>query len=233
MHVARRPRAAVVVFPGSNCDYDTEHVLSEVVGFEAERVWHENRDFSRYSLIVLPGGFSYGDYLRAGAIAALSPAVHALPDYIEREQGFVVGICNGFQILTEAHLLPGALLRNTSGKFICETVWLRVETAQTPFTEAFEPGELVDLPIAHAEGRYYAPELVLQELRDQDRILLTYHGRNPNGSLWNIAGITNERRNVFGLMPHPERNAEPLLGSGVGRRFFEGLYRAARAAASP
>ncbi len=218
------PKAAVVVYPGSNCDYDTLWVLKEVVGVDAELVWHETKDLSPYSLVVLPGGFSYGDYLRAGAIARFSPATEALLEYAEKERGLVLGICNGFQVLTEAGLLPGALAKNTSRRFICRFVRLVVENAETPFTRLYEEGEEIELPIAHSEGRFYLPKGELESLEARRGVAFRYV-ENPNGSLNSIAGIVNERWNVLGMMPHPERNSEEVLGDASGRRLFLSIKR--------
>jgi phosphoribosylformylglycinamidine synthase len=216
-------RAAVVVFPGSNCDHDTYYVLKELVGVETDLLWYRQTQLDRYDLIVLPGGFSYGDYLRAGAIARFAPVVQALPEYIEKQRGIVLGICNGFQILTEAGLLPGALARNISQKFICKTVKLRVENNATPLTQLFRYGQIIELPIAHGEGRYVAPKDIIERLKRNRQILLTYYGENPNGSMENIAAIMDETGTVFGMMPHPERNSEKLLGTGDGLKIFQAL----------
>jgi phosphoribosylformylglycinamidine synthase I len=216
-------RAAVVVFPGSNCDHDTYYVLKELVGVETDLLWYRQTQLDRYDLIVLPGGFSYGDYLRAGAIARFAPVVQALPEYIEKQRGIVLGICNGFQILTEAGLLPGALARNISQKFICKTVKLRVENNATPLTQLLSYGQIIELPIAHGEGRYVAPKDILERLKRNRQILLTYYGENPNGSMEDIAAIMDETGTVFGMMPHPERNSEKLLGTGDGLKIFQAL----------
>jgi phosphoribosylformylglycinamidine synthase I len=216
-------RAAVVVFPGSNCDHDTYYVLKELVGVETDLLWYRQTQLDRYDLIVLPGGFSYGDYLRAGAIARFAPVVQALPEYIEKQRGIVLGICNGFQILTEAGLLPGALARNISQKFICKTVKLRVENNATPLTQLLSYGQIIELPIAHGEGRYVAPKDIVERLKRNRQILLTYYGENPNGSMENIAAIMDETGTVFGMMPHPERNSEKLLGTGDGLKIFQAL----------
>lgn len=218
------PKAAVIVYPGSNCDYDILWVLKEVVEVDAELVWHEARDLSRYSLVVLPGGFSYGDYLRAGAIARFSPATEALLEYVEKEKGLVLGICNGFQVLTEAGLLPGALAKNTNRRFICRFVRLVVENSDTPFTRLYEEGEEINLPIAHSEGRFYLPKGELENLEARRGVVLRYV-ENPNGSLNSIAGIVNERWNVLGMMPHPERNSEEVLGDASGKRLFLSVKR--------
>ncbi len=221
-------KAAVVVFPGTTCDFDAYDALKEGVGVDTEYVFYQTRDLSKYSLVVLPGGFTYGDYLRSGAIASRTPILDAVRDYVEKEWGFVVGICNGFQILTESRILPGALTRNHTNAFICKPVGLRIANAETPFTEEFEPGERLSLPIAHADGRYVADPATLQRLHKNRQIFLVYDPENPNGSVDNIAGITNEKQNVFGLMPHPERFWHPWLGSDVGIRFFRSLVRRVR-----
>ena len=224
---------AVVVFPGSNCDHDARHVLRDVVSQEAEFVWHGETDLSRYDAIVLPGGFSYGDYLRSGAIARFSPVMAA----VEREAGrgkLVIGICNGFQILLEAGLLPGAMRRNASLKFQCHQVDLRVENAHTAFTNRYGEGQLVRIPIAHAEGNYHAGPADLARMNEKGLVLFRYaspegHVRpedNVNGSIENIAGIMNEAGNVLGMMPHPERASETLLGSADGRLVFESMIHA-------
>ncbi len=218
-------RAAVVVFPGSNCDHDTYYVLNDLLGIETDLVWYRQTDVDRYDLIVLPGGFAYGDYLRAGAIARFAPVVQALGEYIAKQRGIVLGICNGFQILTEAGLLPGALTKNISQRFICKTVQLRVENNATPLTHLFEYGQIINLPIAHGEGRYIAPAETLERLKRNRQILLTYHGENPNGSVDAIAAIMDETGTVFGMMPHPERNSERLFGSGDGLKIFQALIR--------
>jgi len=226
-------RFGVVVFPGSNCDRDTAHVLANVFRQPVDLIWHETNDLSPYDCVILPGGFAHGDYLRAGAIARFSPVMRAVEEFAARG-GLVWGICNGFQILLEAGLLPGAMLRNAGLQFRCTWVYVRVENASTPFTRACRVGQVLYLPIAHGEGNYYAPDPVLRELRRRGQIVLRYcdpEGRvrpedNPNGSVDNIAGICNERGNVFALMPHPERCSEDLLGGTDGRFFFESLLLA-------
>ena len=223
----------VVVFPGSNCDHDAYHVLKHILGRDTEFVWHGRTDLKGFDCVVLPGGFSYGDYLRPGAIARFSPVMEKVVDFA-RKGGFVVGICNGFQILTEAGLLPGVLMRNRTLKFICDYVHVRVETTSTPFTSRYRDGEVLRLPIAHADGNYFADEDTLKILEDEDRIVFRYStpdGRiedssNPNGALRNIAGILNRERNVLGMMPHPERACEGILGSRDGLRFFESIIDA-------
>ncbi|GIU73854.1 MAG: phosphoribosylformylglycinamidine synthase subunit PurQ [Bryobacteraceae bacterium] len=213
----------VVVFPGSNCDHDAWHAASRVAGHEAEFLWHGDRDLKGADCVILPGGFSYGDYLRCGAIAKFSPIMEAVKRHAQAG-GLVLGICNGFQILTECGLLPGALVRNRGLKFICKPVRLRVETADSPFTCAYRKGEEVVIPIAHGEGCYVADERTLDELEAEDRVAFRYL-ENPNGSLRDIAGILNRGRNVLGMMPHPERAVETLLGSADGLRVFESLAR--------
>jgi phosphoribosylformylglycinamidine synthase I len=223
----------VVVFPGSNCDDDMIHVLGEVMGQEVVKIWHKEYSLNGFEpgdCIVLPGGFSYGDYLRAGAIARFS---HIMPAVVEFAQqgGYVWGICNGFQVLCEAGLLPGVLLRNSNQKFICKNTWLRVETEQSPITSGLQKGEVLQIPIAHAEGRYHADEATLQQLIDNEQILFKYctpdgqlsDAANPNGTTLHIAGICNAGRNVFGMMPHPERASEEALGNTDGRGLFESL----------
>ena len=220
----------VVVFPGSNCDYDCYHVLKHVLGKDTEFVWHKESDVSKYDCIVLPGGFSYGDYLRTGAIARFSPVMDSVLKHAAKGK-LVIGICNGFQILTEAGLLPGALLRNDSLKFICKFIHVRVENTDTPFTRKIKKGEVLKIPIAHGEGNYYADEATLSELKKNNQILVRYSDlkgnvspeANPNGSRENIAGICNLNRNVFGLMPHPERASEKELGSVDGIKIFESI----------
>jgi phosphoribosylformylglycinamidine synthase len=217
----------VVVFPGSNCDHDTYHVISKVIGQPVDFIWHKEEEIDRYDAIILPGGFSYGDYLRTGAIARFSPVMRAVKDFA-RGGGLVLGVCNGFQVLCEAGLLPGALLRNRDLKFICEHLTVRIERTDTPFTSACTPGQILNVPIAHGDGNYFCDQKTLDELEREGRIVLRYcdpQGRvtaeaNPNGSLNNIAGICNRERNVLGLMPHPERASENLLGSNDGRIIF-------------
>lgn len=223
-------RFGIVVFPGTNCDADTLWVLREVLQQPAEAVWHEDTDLSRFDAVILPGGFAHGDYLRAGAIARFSPVMSAVKEFAAAG-GPVLGICNGFQVLVEAGLLPGAMMRNTGLRFVCKDVHLRVESANTRFTRVCRPGQVLCLPIAHNEGAYYADPETLVRMNARGQVLLRYcdpSGRvtlaaNPNGSVENIAGLCNERGNVFGLMPHPERAAEPLLGSADGRLLFESL----------
>ncbi len=211
----------VVVFPGSNCDADALHVVQDVLGQPAVRLWHKDRDLQGADVVILPGGFSYGDYLRCGAIARFSPIMDEVLSFA-RSGGRVLGICNGFQILTEAGLLPGALLQNASRKFICRPVPLEVANAGTPFTRRYQKGERIVLPIAHAEGNYYIDDEGLRRLEGDGRVAFRY-AQNPNGARGDIAGIVSERGNVLGMMPHPERASEPLLGNVDGRRLFESL----------
>ncbi len=220
----------VVVFPGSNCDRDCLHVLAEVCREKVRPVWHKESALDGLEAVVLPGGFSYGDYLRTGAIARFSPIMGAIERFA-RNGGLVLGICNGFQILLEAGLLPGAMLRNRSLAFICKDVQVRVENTGTPFTFRCKPGQVLTLPIAHAEGNYFADPATLAKLKAGNRIVFRYctsdgavtPEANPNGSLENIAGIINEAGNVLGLMPHPERCAESVLGNEAGRLIFQSM----------
>lgn len=213
----------VVVFPGSNCDHDAWHAASRVAGCQAEFLWHNDDTVGSVDCVILPGGFSYGDYLRCGAIAKFSPVMNAVKRHA-LSGGLVLGICNGFQILTECGLLPGALVRNRGLNFICKPVRLRVETVRSPFTCAYEPGQAAVIPIAHGEGCYVADPRTLDELEAEDRVAFRYLD-NPNGSLRDIAGILNRDRNVLGMMPHPERAVEPLLGSADGLGVFHSLAR--------
>ncbi|MGX6971116.1 phosphoribosylformylglycinamidine synthase subunit PurQ [Vagococcus bubulae] len=212
----------VVVFPGSNGDQDLLLAIQDVIGEEAEYVSHRATDLSNYDVILLPGGFSYGDYLRCGAIAKSSPVMEAVKQFASEGKP-VFGTCNGFQILTETGLLPGVLLNNTSLKFICGMQPLKVVNNQTMFTNKYEQDELITLPIAHGEGNYYCDEKTLKELKENNQIILTYEKNNPNGSVEDIAGITNKEGNVIGLMPHPERAMEDLLGSSDGKKLFQSI----------
>jgi phosphoribosylformylglycinamidine synthase I len=225
---------SVVVFPGSNCDHDCETVLKDVMKQPVEMIWHKDTDIKNPDCVIVPGGFSYGDYLRTGAIARFSPVMKSVADFASKG-GLVMGICNGFQILCEAQLLPGALLRNRSLQFICKEVYLRVDQTQTPFTNACKPGQVLKIPIAHGEGNYFIDTEGLKKLNDQNQVVVRYcdlDGKstpdsNPNGSLDSIAGICNEKKNIFGLMPHPDRSAEAGLGSQDGKLFWESLLNAA------
>jgi phosphoribosylformylglycinamidine synthase subunit PurQ / glutaminase len=226
-------RWGVIVFPGTNCDADTHHVLTRVMGEEAVYVWHEETDLRRCDALVLPGGFAHGDYLRAGAIARISPVMEAVREFAAAGKP-VLGICNGFQVLVEAGLLPGAMMRNAGLRFICRFVNVRVENTATPFTRACRPGQVLRLPIAHNEGSYFCEPDELRELERRGQVLFRYcepdgevtPEANPNGSVASIAGICNAAGNVMGLMPHPERAAEALLGSDDGRCIFESLLGA-------
>ncbi|GAB4469958.1 MAG: phosphoribosylformylglycinamidine synthase subunit PurQ [Elainellaceae cyanobacterium] len=226
-------KTGIIVFPGSNCDRDAAMVTRDLLGLPTRMVWHEESDLAGLDLVIVPGGFSYGDYLRCGAIARFSPAMQAVVQHAERG-GLVLGICNGFQVLTEAGLLPGALVRNRDLHFICDRVLLRVERADAPWTWRYSPHQVITLPIAHGEGCYYADADTLAELEAHQQILFRYcaadgsltEESNPNGSLGNIAGICNRRGNVLGMMPHPERAADPALGSTDGLKLFEGALAA-------
>jgi phosphoribosylformylglycinamidine synthase subunit PurQ / glutaminase len=216
---------AVIVFPGSNCDHDAFYAAGHNLGQPVEYVWHDSPSLGDADAVILPGGFSYGDYLRCGAIAKFSPVMGAVKKFAA-DGGLVIGICNGFQILVESGLLPGALIRNRGLKFICREVGLRVETVNSPFTSAATKGQVLRLPIAHGEGCYYADERTLDELEAEDRVAFRYVD-NPNGSLRDIAGVLNEQRNVLGMMPHPERATEALMGSSDGLTVFESMLQAA------
>jgi phosphoribosylformylglycinamidine synthase len=223
----------VLVFPGSNCDHDTYHVLSEVLGAEATMLWHASTDLEGCDAIVVPGGFAYGDYLRTGAIAKFAPIMQPVKKFAA-SGGLVLGICNGFQILTEAGLLPGALMRNATQRYICKQVHLKVETTNSPFTQLLKPGEVLRMPVGHMEGNYFCDAETLAQLRAQDRIAFRYGNaqglteaeHNLNGSIENIAGVLSEGRNVLGLMPHPDRSSEFLLGSADGLKLFRGMAEA-------
>jgi phosphoribosylformylglycinamidine synthase I len=211
----------VVVFPGSNCDHDAWFAVSNNLGQPAEFLWHDAERLGDVDAVILPGGFSYGDYLRCGAIAKFSPVMRAIKRFAA-DGGLVIGICNGFQVLVESGLLPGALLRNSGLKFICRPVQVRVETTASPFTSEARKGDVLTIPIAHNEGCYYADERTLDQLEAEDRVAFRYV-KNPNGSMRDIAGILNEGRNVLGMMPHPERATEPLMGSTDGLVVFRSM----------
>jgi phosphoribosylformylglycinamidine synthase len=229
-------KIGVVVFPGSNCDHDAFYVVGQVLHQPVEFIWHQSQDLSGFDAVILPGGFSYGDYLRTGAIAKFSPVMRAIERFA-CSGGLVLGICNGFQILCEAGLLPGALMRNNGLRFICRHVHIRVQTTATPFTSLAQAGQVLRVPIAHADGNYFCDSATLADLERNDQIVFRYcapDGRidpaaNPNGSLAAIAGVCNRERNVMGLMPHPERAAEPAMGSTDGlvilRSLVESLQR--------
>jgi phosphoribosylformylglycinamidine synthase I len=224
---------AVIVFPGSNCDHDTYHAATAVLGQQAECIWHKDTSLKGADVVILPGGFAHGDYLRTGAIARFSPIMPAVIEFA-RKGGPVLGICNGFQVLLEAGLLPGAMLRNTNVRFHCDQVFMRVERIDTPFTAAASKGQVVQMPTAHGEGNYYADPQVIRDLESSGRVVFRYceangdvtPAANPNGAIDNIAGICNETRNVVGLMPHPERACEPTLGSADGLVVFQSVVRA-------
>jgi len=223
----------VVMFPGSNCDHDTYHVISKVIGQPVDFIWHRQNSVADCDAVILPGGFSYGDYLRTGAIARFSPVMGAVKEFASRG-GLVMGICNGFQILCEAGLLPGALLRNKDLKFICGHINIRVEATDTPYTNRCQRGQVLSVPIAHGDGNYFCDAATLAELQRDNRIIFRYSDSNgslasdanPNGSLDNIAGICNEGRNVIGMMPHPERSSEAAMGGSDGFRIFESVLKA-------
>lgn len=223
----------VIVFPGSNCDHDAYHVVSKHIGQPVDFIWHKETDLSGYDAILIPGGFSYGDYLRAGALANFSPVMRSVKEFAANG-GFVFGICNGFQILCEAGLLPGALMRNENLHFVCRHVRIRTENTNTPYTTELEPGSVLSIPIAHAEGNYVCDEETLDLLEENGQIIFRYcdesgelsERANPNGALSNIAGICNLDRNVLGMMPHPERACEDLLGSSDGQGIFRSLAHA-------
>lgn len=223
-------KVGVVVFPGSNCDHDLYHVLGKVVGFQAAFLWHKDHDLQGCDAVVLPGGFSYGDYLRCGAIARFSPLMAEVEKFA-RGGGPVLGICNGFQILTEARLLPGVLMPNRSLQFICDNTFVRVESTETPFTRKVSKNAVLRLPIAHGEGNYFLDAEDLRRLEGEGQVVFRYvradgemaPEANPNGSIHNIAGVCNPRRNVVALMPHPERVSERILGSEAGKIIFESL----------
>lgn len=212
----------ILVFPGSNCDQDCLHVVSHVFNQPAFKIWHKETSLPDVDVVILPGGFSYGDYLRCGAIAKFSPIMSEVIKFAGKG-GKVLGICNGFQILIEAGLLPGTLMRNQNLRFICDSVSLRLTNNQTPFTRQGRKGDLYRLPIAHADGNFFIDEEGLQRLQDHQQIIFQYEGNNPNGSLANIAGICNEKKNILGMMPHPERVCEKVLGGTDGRFIFESL----------
>jgi phosphoribosylformylglycinamidine synthase len=213
----------VAVYPGSNCDYDTYYIIRDILKKDVDFVDYREYSIQKYDCIIVPGGFSFGDYLRPGAIASHTPLTNALKEFAEKGK-FIIGICNGFQILTEAHLLPGALLPNNHGRFVCKHQHLKVENDNTPFTKKLKKDQVIKLPIAHHDGNYFVDEETLKKMEEKGQIILRYCDKdgntdeksNPNGSISNIAGVCNDKFNVFGLMPHPERACEPLLGSSDG-----------------
>jgi phosphoribosylformylglycinamidine synthase len=220
----------VIIFPGSNCDHDTYNVIAEVARQPVTFLWHDSEDLKGVDAVIVPGGFAYGDYLRTGAIARFSPVMQSVREFANGG-GLVLGICNGFQILTESGLLPGALMRNAGLKYICKQVYLRTETADSPFTNQLEKGQVLQIPIGHMEGNYFCDPETLARLEAEDRIAFKYATSdgevtpeaNPNGSLGNIAGILNEGRNVLGMMPHPDRSSEAMLGSADGWKIFASM----------
>lgn len=222
----------VVVFPGSNCDHDAYHVLKNINGFSVNFLWHKQTDLKNSDVVILPGGFSYGDYLRTGAIARFSPIMNSVIEFAEKG-GIVLGICNGFQILLEAGLLPGVMLKNKSLQFVCKDVYLSIENSNTVFTKLFENQKVIKVPIAHGEGNYFTDEETLNRLEKNNQIVFRYSDAdgiindeaNPNGSLSNIAGIINEKGNVLGMMPHPERCSDPVLGKTDGNFLFQSINK--------
>ncbi|MBI5328101.1 MAG: phosphoribosylformylglycinamidine synthase subunit PurQ [Deltaproteobacteria bacterium] len=222
----------IIVFPGSNCDHDCYHAVKHVFGQNAEYIWHKETSLKGFDCIILPGGFSYGDYLRTGAIARFSPVMQEVAAFA-KNGGLVMGICNGFQILTEAGLLPGVLMRNKTLKFICKNVNIRVENNQTVFTKAYQKNQVLNIPIAHADGNYFADRDTIKRLEDNNQIVFRYSDKdgkitehaNPNGSVNNIAAIINKTGNVLGAMPHPERVCESILGGEDGRMIFDGIIK--------
>lgn len=226
-------RFGIVVLPGSNCDHDAEHVTRDVLGAEVVQLWHKDDQLQGVDCVVIPGGFSYGDYLRAGALAKFAPIMKAVERHA-RSGGLVIGICNGFQVLTEAGLLPGVLRRNEHLRFVCRDVFLRTENAATPFTTQLSTGQVLRVPIAHGEGNYYADDATLDDIEKNDQVVFRYSDErgeitpeaNPNGSARNIAGICNRERNVLGMMPHPERCSEDVLGNRDGLAVFRSIAEA-------
>jgi len=225
-----KAKFGIVVFPGSNCDHDAYYSVKKILGADAVFLWHKDKSLQNCDVVILPGGFSYGDYLRAGAIAKFSPIMEQVLNFADKG-GYVIGICNGFQILTESRILPGVLLKNNSLKFICKYVFLKVENFNTPFTSALKQKPIIKIPIAHGEGNYYADEKTIKELEDNNQIVFKYSSPegevsdkyNPNGSLKNIAGIINKKGNVLGMMPHPERVCDPILGNTDGQFIFKSI----------
>ncbi len=225
----------ILVFPGSNCDHDCYYVIKHVLNCEAEFVWHKEKELKDFDVIIIPGGFSYGDYLRTGAIAKFSPVMKAVKKFAKNGR-LIIGICNGFQILLEAGLLPGAMLRNRSLKFICKDIYIKVENTNTPFTNKCADKKVLKMPIAHAEGSYFANSVTLSSLIKNQQIIFRYSDKsgnitdsaNPNGSAENIAGICNKEGNILGMMPHPERCAEAMLGNDDGRLIFESILNSVK-----
>ncbi|MEX2402505.1 MAG: phosphoribosylformylglycinamidine synthase subunit PurQ [Balneolales bacterium] len=230
-------KIGVIVFPGSNCDHDAYHAMKHVMDVETTFIWHKETDLGNVDLVLIPGGFSYGDYLRSGAIARFSPVMGEVIKFAQ-SGGLVMGICNGFQVLLEAGLLPGTMMYNEHLRFSCKQTWLRCESSNSPFTGQVEKGSLLQIPIAHGEGNYYTDSQTLEKIKDNDQVLFRYadadgnttQASNPNGSVYNIAGICNESRNVMGMMPHPERAVEAEIGSDHGRIIFESVLSSLKAA---
>jgi len=214
----------VVIFPGSNCDHDCYYVIESVIQKPVEFIWYQDTSLKGFDAVILPGGFAYGDYLRTGALAKFSPIMKSVSEFAAKG-GLVVGICNGFQILCEAGLLPGALLRNVGMKYVCKFLELQTETTNTPFTNVLSKGQTLNIPIGHGEGNYFADADTLKRIEDKDQVVFRYL-ENPNGSVHDIAGIVNEGRNVLGMMPHPDRSSESILGSNDGRLIFESMVNA-------
>jgi len=221
---AETMKFGVVIFPGSNCDHDCYYAIKTVTGQPVEFIWHQDTSVKGFDAVILPGGFAYGDYLRTGALAKFSPVMQAVREFADKG-GLVIGICNGFQILTEAGLLPGALMRNSNMKYICKFLQIRTETTDTPFTNQLKTGQVLNIPIGHGEGNYFADEDTLKELEDNRQVAFRYID-NPNGSIHDIAGIVNKGRNVLGMMPHPDRSSEQVLGSTDGKLIFESMVNA-------
>ena len=215
----------VVIFPGSNCDHDCYYAVRTVIGKPVEFIWHQDTSLKGFDAVILPGGFSYGDYLRTGALAKFSPVMQSVKEFADKG-GIVIGICNGFQILTESGLLPGALMRNVTRQYICKFLNISTETTNSPFTNQMTKGQVLRIPIGHGDGNYFADPETLKRLNGEDRVAFRYHGENPNGSMENIAGILNEGRNVLGMMPHPDRSSEAILGSTDGKLIFESMVNA-------
>lgn len=227
-----KPSFGVVIFPGSNCDHDSYYVVKKILNCNVKFVWHQDTDINRMDVIILPGGFSYGDYLRSGAIARFSPVMNAVTEFADKG-GIVIGICNGFQILLEAGLLPGAMMKNTSLKFACKFVNLKTKSNNSIFSNQLKKDEVIEIPIAHGDGNYFASDDTIKELQDNDQIIFQYSTpegeltaeSNPNGSMLNIAGIVNKKRNVLGMMPHPERASDASLGYTDGLKIFNSILK--------
>ncbi|MGD8781502.1 MAG: phosphoribosylformylglycinamidine synthase subunit PurQ [Ignavibacteria bacterium] len=226
-----KPKIGIAVFPGSNCDHDTYYAINELLGYEAKYIWHKEKTIGEVDAIVLPGGFSYGDYLRTGAIARFSPIMDSVIDFAEKG-GVTIGICNGFQILLECGLLPGVMQQNNSLKFVSRDIYLKIENLNTPFSNSI-PKRVIKVPVAHGDGNYYADEETVRELEDNNQVVFRYSSNdgsikiedNPNGSINNIAGIINKKQNILGMMPHPERCSDPVLRKNDGRFIFESMAK--------